>query len=483
MSQLPDHSSRIICSELGFPYPFQVSVAPAKMVFGNVILTRSSVPRTIVVTNVGTNPVRIGEIVASGSFTATSDAPAYLNPGQHFLIDLVFRPRNEGISVGGLYVNTNGAQGTEYTSLMGYGYVEGTDPGGGEGGNPGGGSVLPRYWAFLGDGETTGFPIDGADAYDKLLYDTYIENTPGQKDYVGVNPVDFTIDPPIDGASPMIRFLVPVEDNAAGYTILRGYAKVYETPKPIETVAPGIDTTVTENNTIIDRTKQNTILVINSFGPITVRIRNKTGDDTKDWKNGEFFSVLQRGPGAVTLAMENPGQGQLYPAEGFIATTRGQDCVMSATCFNADGNQWVISGDMYREVASADVMQIELIDRSVASTAGITVGTKKDSYTLPYSMKLDAVVNAGLTGSLSDPQTDGTILTMDILRNGVSILTNKLTIDNNETTSTTATTPVSYAAGGDVLNKGDVISLSVTQVGNGTGRALRAYLLGQRLVE
>lgn len=482
MSQLPDHSSRIICSELGFPYPYQVSVAPAKVVFGNVILSRSSVPRTIVVTNVGTNPVRIGEIVASGSFTATSDAPAYLNPGQQFLIEVVFRPRNEGISTGGLYVNTNGAQGTEYTSLMGYGYVEGTDPGGGEG-TPGDGSVLPRYWAFLGDGETTGFPIDGADAYEKLLFDTYVENTPGEKDYVGVNPVDFTIDPPINGASPMIRFLVPLNDNVAGYTILRGYAKPYQTPTPIETVAPEVDTTIINNNTVIDRTKENSLLVVNSNVPLTLLIRNKTGDDTKDWKNGEFFSVLQRGTGAVTLAMENPAEGTLYPAQEFSPTTRGQDCVISATCFNADGNQWVISGDMFREVASSDVMQIELIDRSVASTAGITVGTKKDSYTLPYSMKLDSVANAGLTGSLSEPQTDGTILTMDILRNGASILTNKLTIDNNEMTSTSATTPVSYASGGDVLNKGDVISLSVTQVGNGTGRALRVYLLGQRLVE
>ncbi|UZV39863.1 tail fiber [Xanthomonas virus PB119] len=478
MSRLPDHSSRIICSDAHHPYPFKIEVAPGSLSFGNIVMNQSSIARQLVVTNVGSHPVRIGEIKTSGAFRATSNAPAYLNPGQNFLIDVFFLPRNEGISTGGVYVDTNDAHGTEYASLIGYGYVAGTDPGGGEGGT--GGGVLPKYWAFIGDGETTSFPLDGADAYEKLLYDTYAEITPDAKDYVGINPVDFTIDPPSGGSVATIRFNVPLADGVNGYTILRGYAKPYTGPPPIDTVAPGVDTTIIENNTIIDRTKQNSILVVNSSTPITIKIRNQSGDDAKDWKNGEFFSVLQRGLGPVTLVMENPTGGELYPALDFIPRTRGVNCVISATCFNQDANQWVVTGDMLRGTSGSERHTFELLNQSVLNTSNMPIGTNKDGFVMPYGLTLDPIVDNGLLASLMVPQASGNIFTVDILRNGNTILANKLLINNGENSSINAVTPAAYIENGNVLEAGDLITLSITQVGNGSARGLRVFLTGSR---
>lgn len=478
MRQLPDHSSRVICSPDHFPEPFEVTVAPSQLTFGNVVINGSSTSRQLVVTNTGKYPVRIGQISTVGSFTATSNAPAWLNPGQNFIIDVAFLPRNEGISTGSVYVNTNGAQGTEYASLMGYGYVEGTDPGGGESG--GGTGVLPKYWNFTGDGETTGFPIAGADAYDKLLYDTYVELTAGANDFVGVNPTDFTVDAPANGAVAMIRFNAPIADGLLGYTILRGYAKPYTGPPPIDTVAPGVDTTIIENNTIIDRTNQNSLVVVNSSTPFVIKIRIKSGDDTKDWKNGEFFSVVQRGLGPVTLQMEDEDEGELFPALDFLPRTRGQDCVISATCVNADANQWVVSGDMFRASSGSEKHLISLQDRTVLIGSGMSVGAGKDSFILPFGLTLDPIIDGGLTASLMTPQDAGNIFTVDILRNGVSILANKLVINNGTKTTVGSVTPASYVVGGASLAKGDDITLSITQVGNGTARGLRAYLTGSR---
>lgn len=476
---LPNHSSRIICSDLGHPQPFRVEVSPGTLSFGNIVMNRSSVARQLVVTNVGVLPVKIGDITTSGAFSATHNAPTYLNPGQNFIIDVFFQPRNEGISTGGVYVDTNGAKGTEYAKLIGYGYVAGTDPGGGEGGTDGG--ILPKYWAFTGDGETTSFPLDGADAYEKLLYDTYFEMTAGSKDYVGVNPVDFTIDPPVNGSAATMRFTVAPGDGLLGYTILRGYSKPYEGPPPIDTVAPGIDTTIINNNTVIDRTKQNTLIVVNSSTPITIKIRNQTGDDTKDWKNGEFFSVMQVGLGPVTLEMENPAGGQLHPALDFIPRTRGVDCVISATCFNQDGNQWVISGDMLRGTSGSERHTFSLSDQSVLAGSGMSAGANKDSFVLPYGLKLDAIVDNGVLASLGVAQTGGNIFTADILRNGVSILANKLVINNGTISTIGAVTPPAYVENGDVLEAGDQITLSIIQVGDGSARNLRVFLTGSRM--
>jgi hypothetical protein len=69
-------------------------------------------------------------------------------------------------------------------------------------------------------------------------------------------------------------------------------------------------------------------------------------------------------------------------------------------------------------------------------------------------------------------------MTIDINESASSILSTKITIDNNEKTSITAVTPpvlsdTSIASGAE-------ISFDVDQVGNGTGQGLKVYIIGRR---
>jgi len=78
--------------------------------------------------------------------------------------------------------------------------------------------------------------------------------------------------------------------------------------------------------------------------------------------------------------------------------------------------------------------------------------------------------------SLSTAQTSGSIFTVDINENGTSILSTKLTIDNTETTSTTAAAQpvISDSA---IANDAEM-SIDIDQVGDGTAKGLKVYLFG-----
>ena len=69
------------------------------------------------------------------------------------------------------------------------------------------------------------------------------------------------------------------------------------------------------------------------------------------------------------------------------------------------------------------------------NTTAITSGTSKAYFRSPYAFTVTAV-----KASLLTAQTSGSIFTVDINEGGTSILSTKLTIDNNEKTSTTAAT-------------------------------------------
>lgn len=101
----------------------------------------------------------------------------------------------------------------------------------------------------------------------------------------------------------------------------------------------------------------------------------------------------------------------------------------------------------------------------------ITAATNKIKFRMPYAMTLTAV-----RASLSTAQTSGSIFTVDINEGGTTILSTKLTIDNTETTSTTAATPpvISDSA----LDDNAEISIDVDQVGDNTAKGLKVYLIG-----
>lgn len=339
--------------------------------------------------------------------------------------------------------------------------------------------VTPKFWAFEGDGVVTDFPLAGADVLDPLFYDTAVETAAGSNVYPVSKPgIDgaFTIVAGVLGAPPAIRFNPPLGDGVRGFTTLRGYARPWIGQPPVYTVAPRIVSV--SASTTVDGGSHNTLILANSASPITITIRKNTGG-TVDWKEGQFFSVLQLGDGAVTLAIQD-GAGQLNIPVSFQPKCRGPRSIISATCIAPDADAWVAAGDLLRIAASPDLQSFELMDRSVNIGSSLSTGTGKDSLVMPYGMLLNPVASGGIYASLSVAQATGVALTVDVKRNGTSILSTKLTFDNNERSTTTAAIPAVYEVGGNILAKGDEITIDVVQVGTALAKGLRVYLVGQR---
>ena len=107
-------------------------------------------------------------------------------------------------------------------------------------------------------------------------------------------------------------------------------------------------------------------------------------------------------------------------------------------------------------------------------TTALTTGTAKITFRMPCAMTLTEV-----RASLTTAQASGSIFTVDINEAGVSVLSTKLTIDNTEKTSVTATTPavISDSAFGDDSE----ITIDIDQIGNGTATGLKVTLIGTRL--
>lgn len=321
-------------------------------------------------------------------------------------------------------------------------------------------SVSPKYWEFTGDGVSTDFELPGADVSDPLFYDVAIARAL-QEPYDDYTIVGDT------ATGYVVRFPVAPANGAQGWVVLRGYARPYSGVQPVTTVASTV--TVGTPAGTLDRAFQNTIIGITSAVDVTLTIRANTGA-ANDWKAGEFFSVMQLGAGKVTLAIE--AGGTLLPSPGFQPVTRGQNSVVSASCVYADSDQWAVSGDLLATASTPDVQCLTL-PCSDEATTNLAVATNVYRTRMPYGFLLSevrALVNVA--------QASGTVLTVDVKKNGVSIFSTKPTIDNAEFSSTTAATAPVIST--PVLGDGDLISVDVTQVGTAGARGLKVQLIGQR---
>ena len=71
------------------------------------------------------------------------------------------------------------------------------------------------------------------------------------------------------------------------------------------------------------------------------------------------------------------------------------------------------------------------------------------------------------------------MLTVDINKDGSTILTTKLTIDASENTSTSAATAHVIASGDDSFADGAIIAFDIDQIGSSTaGKGLKVTLIG-----
>jgi len=105
----------------------------------------------------------------------------------------------------------------------------------------------------------------------------------------------------------------------------------------------------------------------------------------------------------------------------------------------------------------------------------LEAGTNKVSFRIPYAFEL----TGGVRASLSTAQASGSVVTVDINVNGSTILSTKLTIDNTEKTSVTATAPAVIS---NISIPDDAeITIDIDQVGSSTvAKGLKVALIGQK---
>lgn len=341
--------------------------------------------------------------------------------------------------------------------------------------------VTPVVYSFVGDGVVVEFPIPGANVPAATFYDTALELTANAGDYVVQKPYeDFTIViDPDDAQNSAIRFAVAPGNGVRGFAVARGYARPFIGGDFLTTVAPTVVTNVTQivAGTPVDNSFHNTLVVFNEAGPVTVYLRKNTGA-ANDWQDGQYFSAVNLGAGQLTFANEDTGA--IIPSPGFNPKTRGTGSVITATCYFPDGDGWLASGDLERIAATPELVVLPIYDRSALNTTNITTGTGKGNFVMPFGMVLETIANRGCYASLLVAQAAGVVLTVDVNRNGTSIISTKMTFDNAEKTTLTAATPPVYAAGGNVLAAGDEITVDVDQVGTALAKGLIVYLVGRR---
>lgn len=102
----------------------------------------------------------------------------------------------------------------------------------------------------------------------------------------------------------------------------------------------------------------------------------------------------------------------------------------------------------------------------------ISTGTGKAYFYAPYDFAV-----AEVQASLDTPQSAGSIFTVDVNKNGTTILSTKVTIDNTEGSSITAATPPVISTA--LLTKGDKITVDVDQIGTAGAKGLIVYLVGR----
>lgn len=123
------HSSRVIDGDCQRAYDAEVN--PPQLYFGTINVGETSASQSIVVTNVGYRTLPILSVQGVGDFTVTSEHPASIEPGETFIISVMFVPVRAGAASGGVYVDTGDAAGKEFVMLMGAG--EGENSGGSTG--------------------------------------------------------------------------------------------------------------------------------------------------------------------------------------------------------------------------------------------------------------------------------------------------------------------------------------------------------------
>lgn len=182
---------------------------------------------------------------------------------------------------------------------------------------------------------------------------------------------------------------------------------------------------------------------------------------------GDQFTIDFTNPNTTTTPTIN------INSEGAITITRANGDPLAAgdldgiTKLAHDGTNFRIVGGTGGG-STGKVFPFAVTDEVIP----ITTGTSVLSFRIPYAMTL-----TGIRANIVTAQASGSILTIDINEGGTTILSTKLTIDNTETTSVSATTPVVISD--TSLADDAIITIDIDQVDAATAAAgLKITLYG-----
>jgi hypothetical protein len=103
-------------------------------------------------------------------------------------------------------------------------------------------------------------------------------------------------------------------------------------------------------------------------------------------------------------------------------------------------------------------------------TTPLTASANKRTFHWPYSTTTITAVWVGLT----TVQSSGSILTIDVHKNGTTILSTKVTVDNGEDTSLIPATPPVISVSS--ITEGDKVTIDIDQIGDGTATGGKLYI-------
>lgn len=105
-------------------------------------------------------------------------------------------------------------------------------------------------------------------------------------------------------------------------------------------------------------------------------------------------------------------------------------------------------------------------------TTNLSTGTNVVRFIAPTTFTLNEVI-----GSVNTASSSG-VVQVDVTKNGVSIFSTQLTIDQGETTSLTAATPPAVGPSGAVISRGDLLAVEIVAAGTGAD-GLKLYFVGR----
>lgn len=155
-----------------------------------------------------------------------------------------------------------------------------------------------------------------------------------------------------------------------------------------------------------------------------------------------------------------------------LSATSGLDGTEELPAARA-GETVKVTAQQIADLATAGSAPLQCIAAACSDeTTALTTGTAKVTFRMPFAFVLTEV-----RASLTTAQTSGSIFTVDINEAGASVLSTKITVDNGEKTSTTAATAPAISD----LNLADdaEITVDIDQVGDGTAKGLKVYLIGR----